>query len=750
MSLSRIRFEPARDFEDAVHRAAVEWGIEREFWDIFGNYHASTVETELRILSSIGVPCSSLDELEQARVNRFQSRVEKLLPITLVIGEHDKAVELAMRADADPHVNFELSLESGGQLSGTWHGPELVPVREMEWQGRVWRIYRIALPAELPLGYHTIRVSTADASNSSTSALIICPDRAFVPDDLQPGLRTAGFAVTLWGLRSSRNWGCGDFSDLCKLADWVASDARCSFIGLNPLHLLHNRAPYNTSPYLPLSMFYKNPIYIDIEAVPEFVRCAAAVRVFHSASMQSELNELRNSEFVQYERINRLKKRFLKLLFRQFLHESKNGSQRAKDFGDYIRQEGDLLDKAALYSALDDVLHKRDRSWWTWRDWPPEYQDPDSGACREFAKEHRRTVEFYKYIQFVIDEQLAAAQEYAKGCGLPIGLYHDLALATDSCGADLWAYRDFYVTGCRVGSPPDAFAPKGQDWAFPPPNTIAHWANGYQFFRESIRKIVRHGGALRIDHVMRLFRLFWIPNGVEAADGVYVSDNVTDLLRILALESVRSRNIIVGEDLGTVTDNMRETLARFGVLSYRLFYFEKWKDGAFKRTSEYPRQALVSSTTHDLPTLAGFWTHLDIEARRSAGLIDGEGYQSQVADRLREKQRMLDVLHDEGLLPRDYVRDAAQIHELDGALHNATIGFLAQTPSELLLLNQEDLTKEAEQQNLPGSTGEYPNWSRKMKWSLEALTQSETAGSYTAMLRHQLERTHRALPDLRA
>ena len=186
---------------------------------------------------------------------------------------------------------------------------------------------------------------------------------------------------------------------------------------------------------------------------------------------------------------------------------------------------------------------------------------------------------------------------------------------------------------------PDAFAPKGQDWAFPPPNTIAHRENGYQLFRESIRKIVKHGGALRIDHVMRLFRLFWIPDGVEAADGVYVSDNVTDLLRVLALESVRSRNIIIGEDLGTVTDEMRETLARFGVLSYRLFYFEKRKDASFKRSSDYPRQALVSSTTHDLPTLAGFWTHRDIEDR-DAGLINEEAYRSQIADRLREKQRL--------------------------------------------------------------------------------------------------------------
>ncbi len=538
------------------------------------------------------------------------------------------------------------------------------------------------------------------------------------------------------------------FTDLRSVIDWVASDLRGGFIALNPLHLLHNRAPYNTSPYLPLSIFYKNLLYLDIEQIPEFSACAAAQQIFHSQPVRRELEDLRAAEFVEYERVNHIKKRFLKLLYRKFHKEWKAGSRRGAAFEAYVRQEGNLLEKSALYCALDEILHKQDKNRWTWRDWPPEYQDPASEPCRRFACEHRLTVDFYKYVQFVIEEQLASAQEYAKKCGLPIGLYHDLALATDSCGADLWAHRNFYVTGCRVGSPPDAFAPNGQDWAFPPPNTLAHRENGYCLFRESIRKIVRHGGALRIDHVMRLFRLFWIPDGVRAANGVYVKDNAIDLLRILSLESVRSRNIIVGEDLGTVTDEMRDTLARFGILSYRLFYFEKDKDGSFKRSADYPRQSLVSSTTHDLATLAGFWMNRDIEARRSAGLIDDHGYRAQLEDRCREKQSMLDVLHSEGLLPHEYGRNAAHIGELDGVLHNAIIGFLAQTPSALLLLNQEDLTKETEQQNLPGSTAEYPNWRRKMKWPVEELMHDVQARDYSDMFRHQLIRTGRALPDV--
>ncbi len=326
---------------------------------------------------------------------------------------------------------------------------------------------------------------------------------------------------------------------------------------------------------------------------------------------------------------------------------------------------------------------------------------------------------------------------------MEIGLYHDLAVATDSYGSDLWANREFYVNGCRVGAPPDDFSPNGQDWGFPPPNTDAHRENGYTLFRESIRKIVKHGGALRLDHVMRLFRLFWIPEGMAAWQGTYVRDHATDLMRVLALESVRSRNVIIGEDLGTVTDEIRDMLAAFGVLSYRLFYFEKYPHGGtFKPSREYPRQALVSSSTHDLPTLAGFWTFRDIEARRAAGLVDEAGYWQQINDRKREKQGILDTLHAERLLPENYSRNADQVPGLDGPLHNAVIGFLGQVPSMILLLNQEDFTIETEQQNLPGSTAQYPNWQRKMKVKIEDLRSPAVQG-YTAMFRDQLARTGR-------
>ena len=738
--MPQIEFESATSYEDALARAADECGICREYWDIFGKRHEVSVDVCRRFLQALRWDVSNLEGIERERAKRFEP--VSAVPRTLVVSESDKSIPVTIPASSSKEIGFEVLLEDGQRLAGSLESTQLRRVYGLTLGERRWVRYELSLPAEVPLGYHTLRI-TSDGELAGESHLIVCPNRAYLPDKLASGGRTAGFNVALYGLRSDRNWGCGDFTDLCSLIDWARSEIGFNFIGLNPLHALHNRMPYNTSPYLPLSMFYKNLIYIDIESVPEFKSSSLARSLFDSPRVRQTISKLRDTEFVEYEGVDRLKRRFLKVLYREFRRSRTRDSARAKAFADYCAQEGDLLHKFALYCALDEFLHKQDPNRWTWRDWRIEYQDSESETCHRFAERHSRSVDFYKYVQFVIHEQLSDAQAFAKQRGMPIGLYHDLALATDNCGSDLWAHCSFYVNGCRVGAPPDDFSPRGQDWAFPPPHTGRHCDDGYRLFRESIRKIVQYGGALRIDHVMRLFRLFWIPEGCEAAQGVYVRDNAADLMRILALESVRSKNIIIGEDLGTVTDEIRDMLSRFGVLSYRLFYFEKnYHNKTFKHSHEYPRQALVSSSTHDLPTIVGFWKFRDIEARKAAGLVDEAGYHQQIEDRKGEKQRLLEVLHSENLLPYYYPRNAEQFVEVDGDLHNAIVGFLAQVPSMILLVNQEDFTKEAEQQNLPGSTAQYPNWRRKMKVKIEDL-RSPSIEPFSAMFRDQLTRTDR-------
>jgi len=727
---------PAETFEELIDRACARYGVEPGYWDIWGKYHPTATSAKRAILRAKGLDAEDADSLERSLAFEERREWQRLLPPAIVEKEAESIV-----------LPLNVPSESLGQRAHITVRPENGPVAELDfnlWElaqsgciamdGQTWVRKQAGIRMALPPGYHEI--SARVGAFSGTTRYIVAPDRAYTPPSLGRGGRTAGISVSLYGVRSARNWGCGDFRDLLDLIDWVAEDLQASFVGLNPLHAIHNRRPFNTSPYLPNCTFYQNFLYLDVEGMEDFANSRRARECFQSAATQAELDALRRADFVEYEQVAALKLRLLKLSFTQFLRERRRHSARAREFAEYVQREGDLLEKFATYCALDEYLHRRNPDLWIWPDWPEEYRDPNLGAVAEFRRRHWRSVMFHQYLQWQIDLQLRRAQQKARDRGLALGLYHDLALATDSFGSDLWAHRPFYVSGARVGSPPDDFSPKGQDWGFPPPSSERHREDGYRLFAESIRKNCRHGGALRIDHVMRLFRLYWIPDSADATQGAYVRERTEDFVRILALESVRNRVVVVGEDLGTVEPEVRETLARYGIFSYRVFYFEKNGDGEFRRAREYPVRALVSSTTHDLPTLAGFWTGADILARRAAGMIDDAAERTQNEARAKEKQKMLDVLFELELLPGWLPRREQDYPELTGDLHNAIVGFLARTPSQLLAINQEDLTKEIYQQNLPGSTWQYPNWGRKMRFTVEELRQHSDARGYTAMFRN--------------
>lgn len=733
---------PSETFEQLLDRAAASCGIDPGFWDIWGRYHTISSSAKKAILRAMGVDAADRESLERSLAARARRDWERLVPPATVVSETSNP-QLVLRVPADllgERVRISIRREDG--QSGDWEADlqDLPQAQSIDMDGRTWVQRRVCIPMEMPLGYHDVSLQLGDMT--ARTRYIVTPDRAWTDPQLGRGGRAAGIAISLYGVRSARNWGCGDFGDLPSVVDFVADELQGSFVSLNPLHAIHNRRPYNTSPYLPNCSFYQNFLYLDIESMEEFVKCRRALQLRQSAGVMAEIDALRATPFVEYERISALKLRFLKLLFLQFLREWRAGSARAREFDSFREREGDLLEAFATYSALDEYLHRRNPDLWLWPDWPEPYRDPSSPETKAFRKKHWRSVMFYQFLQWQIDLQLRQAQQRARDRHLSIGLYHDLALATDRFGSDLWAHRPFYVSGCRVGSPPDDFAPAGQDWGFPPPDSDRHREDGYRLFAESIRKNCRHGGALRIDHVMRFFRLYWIPDGSDATEGAYVKERSDDFVRILALESVRNQVVVVGEDLGTVEPDVRETLARFGILSYRLFYFEKNPQNGFRRNDEYPRRALVSSTTHDLPTLAGFWMGADIEARRAAGVLDEAGYRDQMATRLIEKQKMLDVLFLQKLLPEHLPRQAAGYPDLTGELHNAIVGFLALTPSQLLAINQEDLTKELEQQNLPGTTWQYPNWGRKMRFTVEQLRSGE-ARDFSAMFRNWIERSGR-------
>jgi 4-alpha-glucanotransferase len=687
-------------------RTLLAYGIEPEYADIWGHQHSTDEAVARAILGSLGVtnPDAARTRLE-----------EWSCPLDPTVVVREDADSLALRIPADrsgESIKLEIRWESGELEHHPYFLPELPTVGSatlVDAKDATHSFLAKQIPLSAPrLGYHDLRVywvKQPDLEVLAEAKFIVCPHRAHSMEG-----RVAGLALSLYGLRSARNWGCGDFTDLRAVIEAFAP-AGAAFIALNPLHAIPNRQPYNTSPYLPECSLYRNFIYLDVTAIA--AEMAADPVDPDGGPLKGETEALRSSEFVEYERVATLKLRVLRALFERFL-----AAAGSPDFDRYVGSEGAPLQDFAVYCALDAEMHRRDPNVWLWTDWPEPYRSPASSEVAKFAQEHSREVLFYKFLQWQIDRQLASAQAYAREKGMRIGLYHDLALATDRYGADLWASRPFYATGCRVGAPPDDFSPSGQDWGFPPPNRDAHRRDGYQLFAQSIRKNARHGGALRIDHVMRFFHLYWIPDSMPATDGAYVRDYAENLLGVLALESARAKFIVIGEDLGTVTGEVRKALADAGILSYRVLWFERNPDGSFRRPDEYPAQAAASSTTHDLPTLAGFAAARDIEARRAAGLIDQAEYQRQLAERHQEVGRLIQALKDAGFA-------------------GDPIDFLLSTPCTVAIVNQEDLTGETEQQNLPGSTWQHPNWRRKMKVAVEEL------GPLAEKFRVAVERTHR-------
>jgi len=687
----------------ALARAVEFYGIELVYTDIWGEKHYAAEAAIRSVLGALGVPLGSDEQIERFVDEQIAEQWRRALDATLVVYTGTDSIGLRIPANRSGEtVKLEILWENGEKEHHWYWLPELRNLERTQVQGTDYIRKRFPLPKNLRLGYHQASVywvKEPELEVLAQSHFIVCPPGARKFEG-----RTSGVAVSLYGLRSARNWGCGDFTDLLAAIDAFAG-AGASFVALNPLHAIANRQPYNTSPYLPESTFFRNFLYLDVESVPGFA---------DGNAYAARADELRRTEFVEYERVAALKLEALAEAFDRFLQA---GGDPAFDV--FEESEGEQLQGYAVYCALSEEMQDRDANVWLWTQWPEQFRDPESEAVKDFAQKYWKRVRFFKFLQWQVDVQLARAREWALESGMKVGVYHDLALATDRFGADLWMNRRFYAGRAGVGAPPDELGPSGQDWAFPPPNKEAHKANGYRRFAQSIRKNARHGGALRIDHVMRFFRLFWIPEGMTAREGIYVRDYVEDLLGILGLESHRQGFYVVGEDLGTVAPEVRARLAQAEVLGYRLLWFERGKDGDFLPPEQYPQNAAVSTTTHDLPTLAGFFTGRDIEARKDAGLVDDQEYQEQKSAREADIVNMNTALETAGF-PGD------------------GLGFVLATPSTFAIVNQEDLTGEEYQQNLPASTWQYPNWRRKMKVAVEEF------GTLTDRLREAIQRSGRS------
>ncbi|HEV8306960.1 MAG TPA: 4-alpha-glucanotransferase, partial [Methylomirabilota bacterium] len=533
-----------------------------------------------------------------------------------------------------------------------------------------------ALPPDLPFGYHELR----PLDGGPAVRLIVSPDRCHLP----PRLRTWGWAVQLYAARSAGSWGIGDLADLRRLAEWSARELGAGLLLVNPLQASNPVTPQEASPYYPSSRRYRNPLYLRIEDVPGAAE--ARLGLARLAAAGRALNEVRR---IDRDAIFRLKMEALDGLWSRF------GGDPA--FDRYRAAEGEPLAEFATFCALAE------RCGPNWRRWPAEYRRPDAPGVPRFRAEHAERLEFHRWLQWLLDAQLARASG-------ELAVMHDLPIGVDPGGADAWAWQDVLTIDVTVGAPPDRFNTQGQDWALPPfvPHRLA--AAGYEPFVQTIRAALRHAGGLRIDHVMGLFRLFWIPKGMRPAEGAFVRYPADDLLGIVALESHRAGAMIVGEDLGTVEKGVRERLASHGILSYRVLWFEE------NPPSRFPELALGAVTTHDLPTVAGLWTGADLRNQRDVGLHPNEEGTRGVRARLRALTGLPDDAPTEEVIERTY-------------------RLLGQAPSAILTATLEDACAVDERPNMPGTFTEWPNWALALPMALETLERQLLPHAIAAALR---------------
>jgi 4-alpha-glucanotransferase len=692
----------AIDTSRAVRELADRLGIVGEYVDQTGETRVTTNETRCALLGAMGIEASSegglragLDELQAATRRRRLDAVR-------VVRANDPAVR-ALSVRATPRLSWRLELQSETgdviELAGSWGD------RPSD---------QIQLP-HLPLGYHRARLFTGDSADEQI--LIVVPPRCVTPSDVL-GERARAFGITanLYSVQSGTNWGVGDFTDLGELAAW-AGDNGADFVGVNPLHALLNRG-HDVSPYGPLTRLFRNPIYIDVAQVPELGYTPELCERIGSPEFLSSLEPLRESNVVRYEQVMAVKGIALDALYRVFVGQIRgNRDPRGQAYERYLAEQGTSLDRFALWMTIMEQQATSD-----WRRWPEHLRSPNGPAAEEFARAHAGRMDFHRWVQFEADRQLRVAAERGREAGMRIGLYQDLAIGVASGGADTWSFADLFARGATIGAPPDPYAATGQNWGLPPidPRTLRE--SGYRYFVDTLRSAFRHAGALRIDHVLGFFRMFWIPDGGTAADGAYVRYPAEDLLGILALESVRHRALVVGEDLGTVPEEVGPALQRWGVLSSKVLIFERAGERQFKSPRTYPSLSLATANTHDMAPLAGYWEGRDIDTRVAVGLLPSNEAESAHEEREQDRIALLERLVDDDVLP--FPIAPASSADLRGAVHE----LICRSPAQLVGFSLDDLAGELEAVNVPGVGPEtHPSWVRKMRQPLEVIMISDDA-----------------------
>lgn len=669
-----------------VRRLADAYGVATEYWDQAGALVQVGAATVISVLDALGLDTGSPEAIEAALEEKRLRDWRRMLPPVFVMREGSDQRLWVHVPDGSP-ARAWLELEDGGlvdlQQVDHWVDP-------VEVDGMLIGEASFRLPGDLPLGWHTMRAESGDRKAQGT--VVVAPHR--LDPDALIGPRQWGFMTQVYAMRSTGSWGLGDLHDLGDLAEWSATELDAGFVLINPLHAASPVPPMAPSPYLPVTRRFANPMYLRIEDIPEFDRLTPAVaeRIEQLAGVVRRMNA--SDDLLDRDAVWGAKRTAL-----EAIHATGMDSARASQFDDFVRGQGSGLLNFATWCAISDVHGHSSQ-------WPAELGHPASAGVAAFRDEHAGLVDFHMWLQWLVDEQLGSAQGRALAGGMALGIMHDLAVGVHPEGADAWALQDVLAPGVGVGAPPDMYNQLGQNWHQPPwrPDALAEQA--FVPFRDMLRTVLRHAGGLRIDHVLGLFRLWWVPSGFPAYAGTFVRFDFDAMLSVLMLEAHRAGAVVVGEDLGTVEPWVQEVLADRGILGTSILWFEAGEGGAIRDPHDWRREVLASVTVHDLPPTAGYLRDEHVRIRSELGLL-ATPVEEERARAEAERNAWADVLRRNGWLAEglDLSTDAG-LDAFAIALHRA----LAASPARLLGVGLPDAVGDRRAQNQPGTDQEYPNW----------------------------------------
>ncbi len=693
-----------------IERLARARGIGDAYYSYKGELKHFSLNTKAAILRAMHCRLDDVAALEAQIRESEAAQGSGLLGDVAVLRNGARAARINTPAiEHNAVLRWRLELEGGGERRGevrTWDLPERGSHQE---DGRWYVLRDLALPEDLPLGYHRLHVDLEFAGRADCP-LIVTPDRCYEPAKLAAGARVWGVAVQLYTLRSVNNWGIGDFTDLKEVLRLAAANG-ADFVGISPVHALFPSDSTLYSPYSASSRHALNVMFIDVSAVLEVQGSRRAQAIMGDPGFRARLNKVRGTTHVDYPAVASLKMAVLQAAFDRFRDEHlARHTARAAACRSFLRERGEPMRLHTVFDAIDGHFRRTLGASAGWHSWPEEYRHPDSPAVRRFVEKHADEVDFHGYLQWLAAEQLASVRALARELSLSVGLYGDYAVGVNASGSETWSDQSLYCTGAAIGAPPDPIGLGGQEWGIPPQDPRALKRAAYAPFVALIRASMRNCGALRLDHVMALFRQWWVPRGFKSADGGYVHYPLEELLAVVALESHRQQCLVVGEDLGVVPDEIRRALPQFGVYHYKVVMFEQ-KAGEFVPPAEYVRHALATVTTHDLPTLYGWWSGHDIDLWERLGFYTEPGMAAQGRNERGEaRERLLRALRREKLWPDE----PGAVPEYSPELSRAVHAYLARTKSALVTVQLEDMAGMLEPVNVPGTSSEYSNWTRRM------------------------------------